>query len=105
MGAIVLVNEYSDDLYWASEKIVGELERQRIIRELEQFNLLSTVHALGTKQGKTQYYRWRRKKLAKLEDIEEMMVVSELNVFQRLQRQQKNRTRTVFDNLIQQKRK
>ena len=99
LAAIVLIDEYGEDLYWFTEKIVGELERIRILKDLERFNLLATVQALGaSKKGRIQYHKWHRQKLSRLDELGDIEMDSGLTVFEKLQ--QKNKPRTIFDGLI-----
>ena len=87
------------ELEWFVPKIVGEIERREIVRDLEQFNLLSTVQALvHSKKGKIQYRKWRYGKLARLDEIEDEMINQDLNVFQRLNRMKPKQN--PFQNLI-----
>ncbi len=98
-SAIVLVQEYIGELEWLVPKIVGELERKEIVRDLEQFNLLATVQSLVySKKGRVQYRKWRYGKLRRLDEIEDEMTIRDLNVFERLNRMKPKQT--PFQNLI-----
>lgn len=95
----MLAQKYAGELGWFVPKIVGELERREIVRDLEQFNLLATVQSLVySKKGRAQYNKWRYGKLRRLDEIEDEMISQDLNVFERLNRMKPKQT--PFQNLI-----
>ena len=96
-----LVQDYGTDLDWFTTELIGEIEKRKIFEEFEWFNLFSTVQAFGFKKGKTVYHKWRRSKLARIDEIDDMINQSKMTIFDRLIRM--NRPKTIFDNLIKSK--
>lgn len=72
------------------------IERIKIIKELDQLNLLGIVQGLGTKKGNANYRSYRNQKIKQLKELEDK---KNLTVFERLKRKKEKKTKTVFDRL------
>ena len=93
-----MIQEYGEDLGLFVKELIGEIEKRKIMNQLEQADLLGTVQGLGFKKGRTIFTSWRRKQLARIKEIDDEIHFDELNVFEKLTRQ--NKPETVFDSLI-----
>jgi len=102
-GAILLIQEYEEDLELFIKELMGEIEKRKIMDQLEQADLFGAIQGLGFKKGRSVFTNWRRKRLARIEEINDEVHFDELNVFEKLIR--RNKPKTIFDNLIASKRK
>jgi len=102
-GATLLIQEYGEDLELFVKELIGEIEKRKIMDQLEYADLLGAIQGLGFKKGKAIFTTWRRKQLARIEEIDDNINEDQLNVFEKLIRQ--NKPKTVFDSLIASKRK
>lgn len=71
------------------------------MNQLEQADLFGAIQGLGFKKGKSVFTNWRRKKLARIEEIDDEIHFDELPVFEKLKKQ--NESKTVFDRLVKDK--
>ena len=100
-GAILLIQEYGEDLELFIKELMGEIEKRKIMDQLEQADLFGAVQGLGFKKGQSIFTKWRNKKLARIKEIDDEIHFDELNVFEKLRKQ--NEPKTIFDRLIQSK--
>jgi len=98
-----LIQKYGEDLELFIKELMGEIEKRKIMDQLEQADLLGAIQGLGFKKGKTIFTSWRRKRLNRIEEINDNINEDKLTIFERLIKQ--NRPKNVFDNLILNKRK
>jgi len=98
-----LIQEYGEDLELFIKELIGEIEKRKIMDQLEQADLFGAVQASGFKKGQSIFTKWRRKRLNRIEEINDGINEDELTIFERLIKQ--NRPKNVFDNLILNKRK
>ena len=96
-----MIQEYGEDLGLFVKELIGEIEKRKIMDQLEQADLFGAVQGLGFKKGKTIFTNWRRRKLARIEEINDSIDEDELTVFEKLRKQ--NEPKTVFDRLIRRK--
>lgn len=97
-AAILLVQDYGNDLGEYIKELTGEIEKANIVDQIEQANLLSVVQGIGKKKGHIFFTKWRRKKLEQMFEIDEKINEDKKTVFEKLIKQ--NKPKTVFDNLI-----
>lgn len=94
--AVVLVQEYPMHLGWFVPELLKELEKLQIQKDLNLAHIYLLVNsAINSKKGGEVYYRWRKKNVERIEELDE----SKLNVFERLRRRRGKKTNTVFDKL------
>ena len=97
-GAIFLIQEYEDELYWFAEKLIKETEKRKIINQLDQADLLGIIQGIGYKKGGMNFTKWRRKKILRINEINDELNEDKLTIFERLTK--KKEPKTLFDSLI-----
>jgi hypothetical protein len=98
---IELIDEYDDQLDWFLPKYEMAIEENKII---EQLNLVDTLInsqlAISVKENQAIYYKWRRSKTARVNELKEEMKKQENEtIFDRLKKQKSKKPETVFDRL------
>lgn len=91
-SAIVLVQDYPNDLQDFFTPIRNAIEKIQIRDEFRLANLLGALQALTIKKGSRIYHKWRRRQLQRLEELDDY----KLTVFERLIKKKHD---TVFDRL------
>jgi len=101
MGAILLIQDYGDNLECSIKELIGEIEKRKIMNQLEQADLFGVIQGLGFKKGRSIFTNWRRKQLARIEEINDEMHFDELPIFEKLKKQ--DESKTIFERLIKNK--
>ena len=103
MGAILLIQDYGDNLECSIKELIGEIEKRKIMNQLEQADLLGAIQGLGFKKGQSIFTNWRRKQLARIEEIDDEVHFDELPVFEKLKK--RDESKNIFERLIRSERK
>ena len=93
-----MVQEYGEELIWFIEEFILDIEKEKIIDELNKADLLGRIQGVGNKKGNILFAKWRREKISKLDEINDELNYDKLTIFERLIKSKK--PKTIFDKLI-----
>lgn len=96
-AALYLVWEYPTELDWFLQEFAGDEALRRITEQLERANMMAAVQGLGSRKGNTNFHKWRRRKVAEADEIQEEKELKNATVFEKLIRSKGKKTNTLFD--------
>jgi ABC-type sugar transport system ATPase subunit len=96
-----LIDEYGDQLDWFLPKYEMVIEKNKIIDQLNLADaMLHSRLAVSVKENQAIYYKWRRDKKTRIDELTESLKKQETEtVFERLKKQKSRKTETVFERL------